>query len=145
MTAETYTPSDPELPTVSLDESGVPTLDFGGRPAPVGLRVEALTEGTGPVVSKGDDVEVHYLGQVWGGDIFDSSYRRGSTISFPIGVGSVIQGWDRTIVGQQVGSRLLISIPPSYGYGSRGMPQAGIRGTDTLVFVVDIAGRKPRR
>ena len=46
----------------------------------------------------------------------------------------------RWCVGQQVGSSVLLSIPPHQGYGSRGMPQAGIKGTDTLVFVVDVVG-----
>ena len=53
-------------------------------------------------------------------------------------VGMVIGGWDRGLVGQRVGSRVLLSIPPDLGYGQRGVPQAGIKGGDTLVFVVDI-------
>ena len=65
---------------------------------------------------------------------------RGSSISFPIGVGAVIGGWDEGLVGQQVGSRVLLSIPSHLGYGDRGVPQAGIKGGDTLVFVVDIVG-----
>ena len=55
-----------------------------------------------------------------------------------IGVGQVIRGWDQTVPGHNVGSRLLVSIPPEYGYGRQGMPQAGIGGDDTLVFVIDI-------
>ena len=57
---------------------------------------------------------------------------------FGIGVGQVIKGWDQTVPGHNVGSRLVVSIPPEYGYGSRGVPQAGIGGEDTLVFVIDI-------
>ena len=52
--------------------------------------------------------------------------------------GQVIKGWDQTVPGHNVGSRLVVSIPPEYGYGSRGIPQAGIGGEDTLVFVIDI-------
>ena len=70
--------------------------------------------------------------------MFDNSYDRGQPLSFPIGVGMVISGWDQGLVGQRVGSRVLLSIPPEFGYGSRGVPQAGIGGEDTLVFVVDI-------
>jgi len=54
----------------------------------------------------------------------------------------VIQGWDQGIVGKNIGSRLLISIPPEKGYGLGGHPGAGIKGTDTLVFVVDVLGMK---
>ncbi|HEX8095415.1 FKBP-type peptidyl-prolyl cis-trans isomerase, partial [Jatrophihabitans sp.] len=52
--------------------------------------------------------------------------------------GAVIPGWDKTLVGQRLGSRVLLSIPPADGYGSQGQPDAGITGTDTLVFVVDL-------
>jgi peptidylprolyl isomerase len=83
---------------------------------------------------------VHYLGQSWAGGVFDNSYDRGSSISFGIGVGQVISGWDEGLVGQQVGSRVLLSIPSHLGYGDRGVPQAGIKGGDTLVFVVDVVG-----
>jgi len=55
-------------------------------------------------------------------------------------VGMVIAGWDQSLVGQKIGTRLLVSIPSALGYGDRGVPQAGIRGGDTLVFVVDVVG-----
>ncbi len=80
------------------------------------------------------------MGQVWDGNVFDNSYDRGAPLSFQIGVGMVIRGWDEGLIGQRVGSRVLLSIPSDYGYGSRGVPQAGIRGGDTLVFVTDILG-----
>ena len=98
-----------------------------------------IVEGDGPVVRKGDSVTVNYHGVVWGKDTpFDSSFNRHQPATFAIGVGQVIKGWDQTVTGHNVGSRLIISIPPEYGYGSRGVPQAGIGGGDTLVFVVDI-------
>ncbi len=50
----------------------------------------------------------------------------------------MIPGWDETLVGQTVGSQLILVIPPEQGYGSEGNANAGISGTDTLVFVVDI-------
>ena len=52
----------------------------------------------------------------------------------------MISGWDKTLVGQKVGSRLILAIPPEEGYGKKGQPTAGIKGTDTLYFVVDILG-----
>ena len=50
----------------------------------------------------------------------------------------MIRGWDQTVPGHNVGSRLVVSLPPEYGYGSQGMPAAGIGGGATLVFVIDI-------
>ena len=128
------------LPTATGSFGDRPTLTFPDAPASGELEVVVLERGTGDLVEAGQDIEVHYLGQSWGGKVFDTSYDRGESISFPIGVGSVIAGWDEGLVGQQVGSRVLLSIPSHHGYGDRGVPQAGIRGGDTLVFVVDILG-----
>lgn len=132
------------LPSASGSFGDKPVLSFPDSAAPEGLEVEPLVLGEGDVVEAGDDIEVHYLGQVWGGRIFDNSYDRGAPVRFPIGVGAVIQGWDEALVGASVGSRVLVSIPPELGYGSRGMPAAGIGGTDTLVFVVDVLGTHRR-
>lgn len=129
-----------QLPAASGTFGHKPVLTFPETPAPSDLVVHVLSPGDGALVEAGDDLVVHYLGQTWGGNIFDNSYDRGSSINFPIGVGAVISGWDEGLVGQQIGSRVLLSIPPHLGYGDRGMPQAGIKGTDTLVFVVDIVG-----
>ena len=126
------------LPTASGSFGDKPALTFPDTPAPADLEVEPLVLGEGDVVEAGDEIEVDYLGQVWGGSVFDNSYDRGAPARFPIGVGAVIRGWDEALVGASVGSRVLVSIPPHLGYGERGVPQAGIRGGDTLVFVVDV-------
>lgn len=132
------------LPTATGTFGEKPVLSFPDVDAPGELAVVVLEQGTGEEVKAGQSLEAHYLGQIWapgaGGRIFDNSYDRGTTVSFPIGVGAVIAGWDDALVGQQIGSRVLVSIPPHLGYGERGMPMAGIRGEDTLVFVVDIVG-----
>ncbi|SNT12753.1 peptidylprolyl isomerase [Micrococcales bacterium KH10] len=130
------------LPEVTGSFGDEPTLTFPAPAAPDGLQVQVLSEGDGEVISVGDAIDVNYHGQIWGGGIFDSSFKRGQSIDFPIGVGMVIKGWDQSLVGKKVGSRVLVSIPPEFGYGSRGVPQAGIGGTDTLVFVVDLLGIK---
>lgn len=117
----------------------VTSLDFRGTPKPDGkLRSAVLIQGTGKKVAKGQTITVNYLGQVYGGkQPFDESYSK-SPASFGIGTGQVISGWDKTLVGQTVGSRVVLAIPPEDGYGKQGQPSAGIKGTDTLYFVVDI-------
>ncbi|MGW1023354.1 FKBP-type peptidyl-prolyl cis-trans isomerase [Streptomyces sp. NPDC002577] len=118
-----------EKPTVAKG-SGEPSKD---------LAVKVLIEGSGAEVAKGDYLQAHYLGQIWStAKVFDNSYDRGAPSVFPIGAGQVIPGWDQALVGKKVGSRVELAIPPSMGYGSEGNSQAGIKGTDTLVFVVDI-------
>lgn len=110
-------------------------------PDPSGYSATVLTAGKGATVVKGDLLVAHYLGETWrDGKVFDQSYERGQPAQFPIGVGQVIPGWDEKLVGQNVGSRVLLVLPPDKGYGATGNAQAGITGTDTLVFVVDIVG-----
>jgi peptidylprolyl isomerase len=119
----------------SLDSSGLPEPD----PKAKKITKAILIQGTGPVVEKGDLLVANYIGQVHGGDQpFDESYSGGQPRDFPIGVGQVVKGWDQGLVGVKVGSRVLLRIPPSLGYGKQGNPQAGIKGTDTLYFVIDV-------
>lgn len=126
------------LPTATGGFGDKPVITFPQGDAPEGLHVEVLVAGDGPEIGRADNIVVNYLGQAWGGQIFDNSYDRGAPIDFPIGVGAVIGGWDQGLVGQPLGSRLLLSIPPELGYGQRGVPHAGIPGGATLVFVVDL-------
>ena len=128
------------MPTVNGDFGTKPTLEFGDIEAPEGLQVVVLKEGDGPEIEAGDQAAVHYLGCLWGGQHFDNSYDRGQPLLFQIGVGQVIRGWDDGLVGQKVGSRVLLSIPAELAYGDHGVPQAGIPGGATLVFVSDIMG-----
>ncbi len=126
-------------PGLVTDGDKVTGLDFSGTPEPNGkLRSAALIQGSGDKVEKGQNITVNYLGQVYGGKKpFDESYS-GEPASFAIGVGQVVPGWDKTLVGATVGSRMILAIPPADGYGKKGNDQAGIKGTDTLYFVVDI-------
>jgi FKBP-type peptidyl-prolyl cis-trans isomerase len=127
------------LPTVTLDATGKPTVTVPGGAAPSALVSQVLIKGTGPVVTSGQALTVHYTGLIWAtGRQFDSSWDRGQPNQFQIGTGSVIKGWDEGLVGQTVGSQVLLVVPPDKGYGSSGQESAGISGTDTLVFVVDI-------
>jgi FKBP-type peptidyl-prolyl cis-trans isomerase len=132
------------LPTVSAAHGSAPavTIPKGVTP-PKTLAVKTLIKGSGPAVAKGQTVVAQYTGVIWRtGQVFDSSWARGTLFSFRVGAtpSQVITGWDKGILGQTVGSRVMLVIPPSDGYGSAGQTQAGIKGTDTLVFVVDILG-----
>jgi peptidylprolyl isomerase len=128
------------LPTVVLNKStGAPTITLPKGKPPAKLVVQPLITGKGAKVAKGQTITVNYTGVIWpGGKKFDSSWDRGTPDSFAIGVGKVIAGWDEGLVGQPVGSQILLVIPPDKGYGAAGSPTAGIKGTDTLVFVVDV-------
>jgi peptidylprolyl isomerase len=90
-------------------------------------------------VKKGDDIAVQYTGVIWRtGQVFQSSWAQDLPFTTPIGEGQVIAGWDAGLVGQTVGSRVLLVIPGADAYGSAGSSTVGIKGGDTLAFVVDI-------
>jgi peptidylprolyl isomerase len=114
------------------------TIPSGVTP-PSTLQVRTLIKGTGPVVQSGQDIAVQYTGVIWRtGEVFDSSWSSKTPLTTVIGSGQVIKGWDTGLVGQTVGSRVMLVIPPADAYGSAGSSQVGINGTDTLVFAVDI-------
>jgi peptidylprolyl isomerase len=127
------------LPKITRAKNGKPTIKVPSTAAPTSLVVQPLVKGDGPVVTAGQTITVHYTGVIWkNGKQFDSSWDRGRPVDFAIGQGQVIAGWDEGLVGQTVGSQVLLVVPPDKGYGTSGQPNAGISGTDTLVFVVDI-------
>lgn len=112
------------MPEVNAEFGAKPVIEFPDTPAPDGLKAVELVEGNGPMVRSGDNVTVNYHGVVWGKDEpFDSSFDRHQPASFGIGVGQVIKGWDRTVVGHNVGSRLVVSIPRSMAMAGRACPR----------------------
>ncbi|MGI8450739.1 MAG: FKBP-type peptidyl-prolyl cis-trans isomerase [Streptosporangiaceae bacterium] len=133
------------LPSVTVGQSGAaPTISIpkSGKP-PTSLVIKTLIKGTGPAVTQGQTVVSQYVGEIWRtGKVFDSSWSRGTPFGFTIGAtpSQVITGWDKGLIGQTVGSRVMLVVPPADGYGKTGSSQAGINGTDTLVFVIDILG-----
>jgi FKBP-type peptidyl-prolyl cis-trans isomerase len=134
--------SDATLPQVTAGAPGTaPTVKIPSTAAPDKLQVKTLIQGTGAVVAKGQTLVAQYDGVLWrNGKVFDSSWQHGAPAGFPIGVKQVIPAWDTGLVGQKVGSRVLLIVPPKDGYGAKGSPDGSIKGTDTLVFVVDILG-----
>jgi peptidylprolyl isomerase len=115
-----------------------PEIDFPGDTPPAELVVEDIEVGTGAEATAGAQISAHYVGVAWStGEEFDASWNRGEPLSFTVGVGQVIQGWDQGLLGMKVGGRRKIVIPPHLGYGDRGAGGA-IKGGETLIFVVDL-------
>ncbi|MCW2899836.1 MAG: peptidylprolyl isomerase FKBP-type [Streptosporangiaceae bacterium] len=133
---------DAGLPQVGASGPGqAPPVRMPGTHAPAKLQVRALIQGSGQPVRSGQLLALNYAGLFWrDGRVFDSSWSSGQAFATAIGKGQVVKGWDDGLVGQRVGSRVLLVVPPAWGYGPKGLKQAGIKGTDTLVFVVDILG-----
>lgn len=147
-TGETVEPAE-GLPTVEADGENAAVITIGDDvEEPSELVSQVLIKGEGPVVQAGQSIKVHYTGVTFSdGGGFDNSYDRGEPASFPIGVGQVIEGWDEGLVGQTVGSRVLLVIPAEQAYGelpedtdsATAQPAHQLAG-ETLVFVVDILG-----
>ena len=131
------------LPTVTLAENGAPTITVpAGAVPPADLQVQTLLRGAGEQVSAGDTVVVEYTGALYAdGTVFDTSWNRDVAGTGPaptaFSLDAVVEGWSG-LVGQTVGSQVLLVIPPALGYGDQ--EQTGIPANSTLVFVVDILG-----
>ena len=126
------------LPTATVNGTGVATVVVPKTAAPTKLIVQPLIKGAGPAIKAGQNIKVNYTGVLWkDGKKFDASADHGSSFDTQIGAGKVITGWDKGLVGQTVGSRVLLIVPPAEGYGAKGSPPL-IGPKDTLVFVVDI-------
>lgn len=134
-TGEDQEPTD-GFPTVELADDGAPTVTMPKGDPPADLAVEVLKKGDGAAVTETSTVTVQYSGAIWEtGKVFDQSWDVGPT-TFP--VSGLITGFTQGLVGQTVGSQVVIVIPPGeLGYEG-GNETAGISETDTLVFVVDI-------
>lgn len=106
-----------------------------------GLRYKFIQKGSGKQASKGNEVSVHYEGSLVDGQVFDSSYKRKEPISFQLGVGQVIPGWDEGIGLLKVGDKARFVIPSNLAYGSAGAGGV-IPPNATLIFDVELMDAK---
>lgn len=114
-----------------------PEVDAPEGPAPETLQVEDIVVGDGAEAAAGSTVKVHYLGVEYdSGEEFDSSWRRGQAINFPLT--SLIAGWQEGIPGMKVGGRRKLTVPPQLAYGPAGGGHQ-LSGK-TLIFVIDLQG-----
>lgn len=116
-------PAEPPLATVTVEPSG--------------LQVEDLVVGTGLEVVDGSQVEVHYVGTLLDGSVFDASRTRSTPFSFKVGSRMVIPGFDQGVTGMRVGGVRRITIPPELAYGASGRPPV-IPPASVLVFELEV-------
>jgi len=121
-------------------EAGKKFLEENGKKEGVktsasGLQYEVLREGAGPKPGATSTVEVHYEGRLINGKVFDSSYQRNETISFPLN--RVIPGWTEGLQLMPTGAKYRLYIPSELGYGARGAG-ADIPPNSDLIFDVEL-------
>lgn len=112
----------------------------GAQKTESGLRYLVTRPGEGPTPRVGAKVTAHYDGRLLDGKKFDSSYDRGQPISFAVGVGQVVKGWDEAFLGMRKGEKRTLIVPYWLAYGASG--RGAIPPHATLVFeaeLVDIA------
>ena len=127
---------DPDfpLPEVSGSFDEAPIITPVDEAPPAQITYKLLIPGDGAEVHEDGIVTVNYAGVLWDGTPFDSSFVRGTPATFSLN--GVIEGWKYGLAGSRVGDRVLLVVPPEWGYGESG--QGDISPNSTLVFVVDI-------
>nr|WP_269453618.1 FKBP-type peptidyl-prolyl cis-trans isomerase [Pseudoclavibacter sp. 13-3] len=130
--------TDADFPAVTFDAQGVPTIAAAQGNPPSETKVKVLTPGSGAQVTAADSVTVHYEGVKWrDGQHFDGNFGSDPT-SFALT--GVITGFQKALVGQQVGSTVLAVMPPSDAYGSA---SGSALQHEALIFVVKIESTAP--
>jgi FKBP-type peptidyl-prolyl cis-trans isomerase FklB len=105
---------------------------------PSGLQYTVVKEGTGAKPKATDSVTVHYEGKLLDGTVFDSSIKRGESITFRLD--EVIKGWTEGLQQMKVGSKYKLFIPSELAYGSAARPDSPIPPNSTLIFDVELLG-----
>ncbi|WP_285724765.1 FKBP-type peptidyl-prolyl cis-trans isomerase [Psychromicrobium xiongbiense] len=126
-----------KLPQVTFDDKGTPSVKIPAVDAPTSLVVKVLKDSTGDPVQASNKVNAYYTGWTWAdGKQFDTSYGKPTPFNFSLS--QVIKGWTYGLVGQRVGSTVLLVIPADLAYGST--PSNG-QPAGPLVFVVKITSK----
>lgn len=126
------------LPKVTRDKDGKPSVDMNGQGSVDKLVTQTLIKGAGKTLTDSDTAVVKYTGWLTNGKQFDSSWDKNTTFDADLSAsGQIISGWKQGLIGQTVGSQVLLVIPPDQGYGANGSGDT-IPGNSTLVFVIDI-------
>ncbi len=130
------------LPSLVLDDKEHPTgfassKDVAKKQTKESVHV--VNQGTGATVQANQNLMANYVGQIYGTDtVFDESWTDGPQRPFQIGVGAVIKCWDDLLVGQKLGSRVVVVCPADVAYGDNPPEGSPIKAGDTLMFVVDL-------
>lgn len=107
-----------------------------------GLSYIITRKGKGRLAKAGDIVVVNYTGTLMNGKKFDSSYDSGRAITFPLGKGRVIKGWDEGIAKMHTGDQAIFIVPSKLGYGAEG--NGPIPPNVSMIFIVELMDINPK-
>ena len=128
-------------PPATQVEGGIPSVSGEPTVTASGLQYIDIEVGTGASPQTGQTVEVHYTGWLTDGTKFDSSLDRGQPLTFVIGTGQVIAGWDEGVASMKEGGERRLIIPPELAYGETGYPPV-IPANAELIFDVELLAIK---
>ena len=114
----------------------------GVKTLPSGLQYKVIKTGTGKKPKSTDTVTVHYRGTLINGTEFDSSYKRGQTVSFP--VSGVIPGWTEALQLMEEGAKWQLFIPSNLAYGEKGAGNV-IGPNATLIFEIELVSIQEKK
>ena len=129
-----------DVPQLETNADDVPTgftAPDETAPAPKEIRAEVAILGTGEKITEGQTISFKYLAQIYpDGKILDDAYSRGQSAQAVMGSGQPAC-WD-ALIGQTLGSRVVLECPPGSVFGPEGSTELGVGGRDTLLFVMDL-------
>jgi FKBP-type peptidyl-prolyl cis-trans isomerase len=134
---ETTTPTGTSAATAAQTGGGPPPVSAQPTVTASGLQIIEIKVGTGAEAQKGQTVSVDYTGWLADGTKFDSSLDRGQPITFVLGGGQLIPGFDEGVVGMKIGGQRRLIIPPDLAYGAQGRAPV-IPANATLTFDVQL-------
>jgi len=133
------------IPSVVLAPNGRPGITIPNETAPAELKTAVLKQGDGATVAENDTVMLNYTGLTWADkSVFASTWEDGAAASVVVtdldaeGTG-VVPGLKKALIGQKVGSQVVVVIPPAEGFADQA-PPAGVSADSTLVYVFDVLG-----
>lgn len=130
------------FPSVVTAPSGQPGVTIPATAAPTETKHTLSRVGDGATVKAGDQVIVNYTGVLWDQkSVFDSSWEKGQPLAFQADGGQMIKAFNDAVVGQRVGSQVILVVAPKDGYGEQG--SGSVPAGATLVFVIDVLGTEP--
>ncbi len=137
--AQTPTPVSDIATTTDTSSTQASMTQPIPQPLPTTLTVTDEVVGTGATAKAGDTVNVNYVGTLPDGTVFDASAKHGGPLSFQLGAGRVIKGWDEGVAGMKVGGKRQLIVPPGMGYGDQAVGNL-IPANATLIFEVELIG-----
>lgn len=126
------------IPEYSSEDAMIISKKYiGSHRQPSGLIYVPLRAGSGPFPTVGQTVVVNFTGSLIDGTVFDSTHEKGNPLTFTVGVGDVIEGWDETLLHMRKGEKRTLIVPFWLGYGVNGRAPR-IPPRSTLVFEIEL-------